>query len=131
MTFLKKIFFLPFNFYLAKQNNTSNLGFHYEDLVVGNGVDVKLGDEITFDYVGTFLNGSVFDSSIDRKCPLKITLGSGNVIKGLENGIIGMRPGGKRKIIVNPEFAYGKSGYAPVIPPNSILSFTVDLRIIN
>ena len=84
------------------------------------------GDTITVNYVGTFENGKVFDSSIDRGQPFTFVLGQGRVIPGWDKGLVGMKVGEKRHLIVPPADAYGPQGYGP-IPPNSTLVFDVEL----
>lgn len=86
----------------------------------------KEGDMVTINYVGTLKNGVKFDSSIDRGQPLEVVLGSGQVIKGFDNGVLGMKVGEKKRIVVSPEEGYG-SVSTESIPPNSTLIFDVEL----
>jgi FKBP-type peptidyl-prolyl cis-trans isomerase len=101
------------------------------DLVVGKGAEAKTGDTVTVDYVGTLPDGKEFDASKkhgDRG--FTFTLGQGRVIKGWDQGVPGMKVGGKRKLMIPPNLGYGPMGSPPVIPPNSYLNFDVELRCI-
>ncbi len=100
--------------------------FKMTDDVIGTGAEAKNGDAVTVNYVGTLDNGTKFDSSYDRKQPFTFTLGAGNVIKGWDEGVLGMKVGGKRELVIPPELGYGPSGYGP-IPGNATLHFTVEL----
>lgn len=97
------------------------------DLVVGTGAEATSGKRVTVHYVGTLTNGSKFDSSRDRDEPFDFVLGRGQVIKGWDEGVLGMREGGKRKLVIPSEMGYGKRGFPPVIPPDSTLVFEVEL----
>jgi len=97
------------------------------DLVVGTGDEAVAGKKVSVHYVGTLLDGSKFDSSRDRGEPFDFGLGRGQVIKGWDEGVAGMRVGGKRKLVIPPEMGYGKRGFPPVIPPDSTLVFEVEL----
>jgi FKBP-type peptidyl-prolyl cis-trans isomerase len=101
-------------------------GVSTEDLVVGTGDTAKAGDTITVNYVGTLTDGKVFDSSYDRKEPFTFTLGQGRVIRGWDEGFKGMRVGGKRRLIIAPDYGYGSQNVGP-IPANSTLIFDVEL----
>jgi len=96
-----------------------------QDQMVGTGATAKVGDFVTVDYTGKFSDGMVFDTSIGKQ-PLPFVLGSGAVIPGWDQGLQGMKVGGKRLLIVPPALAYGASGYGP-IPPNATLVFEVTL----
>ena len=96
------------------------------DLKQGTGPAVANGDTVTVHYVGTLVNGRRFDSTVERKKPETFTLGKGNVIKGLEAGLIGMKPGGKRRLRIPPGIGYGSYGMGQV-PPGSITIFEVEL----
>ena len=104
-----------------------NMSLQVEDLVVGDGVEAQSGKEITVHYTGWLTDGTQFDSSIDRKQPLSIVLGVGQVIKGWDQGIEGMKIGGKRKLTIPPELAYGNRAVGGVIPKNATLVFEVEL----
>ena len=101
-------------------------GFVAEELVVGSGSLAEPGDVLTVHYVGTLVDGKVFDSSLDRNAPFNFTLGVGQVIRGWDEGISGMRVGGKRRLIIAPDYAYGQQGVGPILP-NSTLHFEVEL----
>ncbi len=103
----------------------SNEGFVVQDEIVGTGSTVGVGDTITVNYVGKLQDGSVFDSSIGKQ-PYQFTLGVGEVIPGWDQGLQGMKIGGKRLLIVPPSLAYGSQGFGP-IPPNATLIFEVQL----
>jgi FKBP-type peptidyl-prolyl cis-trans isomerase FkpA len=97
-----------------------------EDLVVGTGATAVTGDTLTVNYVGTLLDGTKFDSSYDRNQPFTFRLGAGQVIAGWDQGLPGMRVGGKRRLTIPPSLAYGSQGRAP-IPPNATLRFEIEL----
>ncbi|EYF07934.1 FKBP-type peptidyl-prolyl cis-trans isomerase [Chondromyces apiculatus DSM 436] len=98
-----------------------------EDVTVGQGAEAKAGHSVTVHYVGTLTNGSKFDSSRDRGKGFSFKLGGGQVIKGWDQGVAGMRVGGTRKLTIPPDLGYGARGFPPVIPPNSTLLFEVEL----
>jgi len=98
-----------------------------EDVKVGKGPAAKAGDTVRVHYTGKLLDGTKFDSSLDRNEPFELKLGAGMVIKGWDEGIPGMKAGGKRKLTIPSDMAYGKNGHPPVIPPNSPLVFDVEL----
>ena len=98
-----------------------------EDLKVGTGPATKSGDTVRVHYTGTLLNGTKFDSSRDRNEPFEFTLGQGMVIKGWDEGVVGMKKGGQRKLTIPADKAYGPNGSPPKIPPNSPLNFDVEL----
>lgn len=104
-----------------------NYKFESTDIKVGSGDTAADGKTVTIHYVGTFDNGAKFDSSIDRESPLSFVLGKGEQIKGWDQGIKGMKVGGKRKLVIPPELGYGKTGVKGVIPPDSTLFFEVEL----
>jgi FKBP-type peptidyl-prolyl cis-trans isomerase len=98
-----------------------------EDQAPGTGTACKSGDTVKVHYTGTLMNGTKFDSSRDRNEPFQFTLGRGEVIKGWDEGVVGMKKGGKRKLTIPPDKAYGANGSPPKIPPNSSLIFDVEL----
>ncbi|MGF1465771.1 MAG: FKBP-type peptidyl-prolyl cis-trans isomerase [Sandaracinaceae bacterium] len=98
-----------------------------EDLVVGEGDEAVAGKQVSVHYTGTLTDGTKFDSSLDRGQPFGFQLGAGRVIQGWDQGVQGMKVGGKRKLTIPPEMAYGERGFPPVIPPNSTLVFEVEL----
>lgn len=98
-----------------------------EDITIGAGAEAKNGNTISVHYTGTFENGTKFDSSLDRGEPFSFVLGQGQVIAGWEQGILGMKIGGKRKLTIPPSLAYGESGVQGAIPPNATLIFEVEL----
>ena len=98
-----------------------------EDIVVGEGSEVKDGDTVVMHYKGTLENGKKFDSSYDRKEPFETKIGIGYVIKGWDLGVPGMKVGGKRKLTIPYQLGYGKYGVEPDIPGFSTLIFEVEL----
>jgi FKBP-type peptidyl-prolyl cis-trans isomerase len=98
-----------------------------EDLQIGTGAEAVAGKKVTVHYTGTLTDGSKFDSSLDRGRPFDFPLGAGRVIKGWDEGVAGMKVGGKRRLTIPPELGYGARGFPPVIPPNSTLIFEVEL----
>jgi len=103
------------------------MGLEIEDLHPGTGAEAHAGDSVTVHYVGTLTDGSKFDSSRERGLGFTFKLGSGQVIKGWDQGVAGMRVGQLRRLTIPPELAYGTRGFPPVIPPNSTLIFEVEL----
>jgi FKBP-type peptidyl-prolyl cis-trans isomerase len=101
-------------------------GVQKEDVVAGQGTIAGAGDTVTVNYVGTLPNGKVFDSSYDRREPLVFILGVGQVIRGWDEGVVGMREGGKRRLVIAPDYGYGAQAVGP-IPANSTLIFEVEL----
>lgn len=97
------------------------------DLTVGSGDAVKNGDSVKVNYIGTLADGSEFDNSYKRGAPLEFLVGGGQLIKGFDAGVIGMKKGGKRKIIIPPLLGYGPEGNPPVIPANATITFEVEL----
>ena len=102
-------------------------GLKYVDLKVGDGKEAKKDDKVSVHYTGWLKNGKKFDSSLDRKEPFRFKLGGGEVIRGWDKGVIGMKVGGKRKLIIQPEYAYGKRGAGDDIPPDAVLVFEIEL----
>ena len=105
---------------------TTKSGLKYEDLKEGTGDEAKAGDTVQVHYTGWLKDGKKFDSSLDRREPFSFKLGAGKVIKGWDEGVAGMKVGGKRKLTIPPELGYGKNGQGP-IPPNATLLFDVEL----
>ena len=110
----------------AVQWITTPSGLKYQDVIVGKGAQPKSGDVVVVNYTGRFTNGKVFDTSVG-KAPFKFHLGRGEVIKGWDEGVGSMHVGGKRNLLIPPDLAYGAGGYPGVIPPNSTLTFDVEL----
>ena len=107
-------------------------GLKYWDLKVGHGVVASKGHMVKVHYTGWLLEqGTKFDSSLDRGQPFDFNLGAGDVIKGWDEGVAGMKVGGKRQLRIPPEFGYGYRGMPPVIPGNSYLIFDVELLAVN
>jgi FKBP-type peptidyl-prolyl cis-trans isomerase FkpA len=109
----------------ASSDNSKTPQLVIQDEVVGTGSEAQAGNTITVNYVGKLQDGTVFDTSVG-KTPFQFTLGSGQVIPGWDQGLQGMKVGGKRLLIVPSELAYGAQGIGP-IPPNATLVFEVDL----
>jgi FKBP-type peptidyl-prolyl cis-trans isomerase FkpA len=109
------------------KTRTTASGLAIEDITIGSGKEAKTGDQVTVNYVGKLLTGDTFDSSYSRNEPFHFTLGLGQVIKGWDEGVAGMRVGGKRQLTIPPALGYGERGAGRVIPPNAVLVFTVEL----
>jgi FKBP-type peptidyl-prolyl cis-trans isomerase len=103
-------------------------GLSYWDIKQGTGPTAQAGQRVKVDYTGWLTNGKKFDSSVGGGKPFEFKLGAGEVIKGWDEGVAGMKVGGKRQLKIPPDLAYGASGYPPVIPANSTLIFDVTLR---
>lgn len=116
---------------------TTESGLKYEDIKVGTGASPKVGDMVSVHYVGTFEDGSKFDSSRDRGTPFRFRLGMRQVIPGWDEGVATMKIGGQRRLIVPGKLAYGPNGIQDrrtgryIIPPNATLIFDVELLGIN
>ena len=98
-----------------------------EDITVGEGNEAAAGNTVVVHYTGWLTDGSKFDSSVDRNDPFSFRLGAGMVIRGWDEGVAGMKVGGKRKLTIPPEMGYGAHGAGGVIPPNATLVFEVEL----
>ena len=110
---------------------TTPSGLQYEDTTVGDGAEAKAGQDVTVHYTGWLYNdgtqGAKFDSSKDRNDPFQFSLGAGMVIRGWDEGVAGMKIGGKRTLIIPAALGYGARGAGGVIPPNATLKFDVEL----
>jgi FKBP-type peptidyl-prolyl cis-trans isomerase len=106
---------------------TTASGLQYWDIKVGTGEVAQDGDHVKVHYTGWLTSGKKFDSSVDAHQPFELNLGKGEVIKGWDEGIAGMKVGGKRQLRIPPDLAYGEKGYPGVIPPNATLIFDVQL----
>jgi FKBP-type peptidyl-prolyl cis-trans isomerase len=124
------VLFFIFNPFMQNSSSlntagSSNSGLVVQDEVVGTGAEAQSGDTVTVNYTGKLADGTVFDTSIG-KTPYSFVLGAGNVISGWDQGLVGMKVGGKRVLIIPPSLAYGSQDYGP-IPGNSTLTFEVEL----
>lgn len=106
---------------------TTASGLKYVDMKIGTGASPIKGREVTVHYTGTLENGKKFDSSVDRGEPFVFTIGTGMVIPGWDEGVMGMKEGGKRRLIVPPSLGYGGRRVGKDIPPNSTLIFDIEL----
>jgi FKBP-type peptidyl-prolyl cis-trans isomerase FkpA len=116
----------------AAMNTKTASGLEYQDLVVGTGAAASTGHPVTVHYTGWLQNpdgsaGKKFDSSLDRGQPFVFPLGAGRVIRGWDEGVAGMKVGGKRKLIIPADLGYGSRGAGGAIPPNATLIFEVEL----
>ena len=106
-------------------------GLEIEDIVIGEGAEAVPGSTVSVHYTGWLTDETKFDSSVDRGQPFQFTLGQGMVIKGWDEGVAGMKVGGKRKLTIPPEMGYGDQGAGGVIPPGATLIFEVELLGVN
>ena len=105
----------------------TDTGLKYEDLVEGEGKVAEANQKVSVHYTGWLTDGTKFDSSLDRSDPFSFPLGGGRVIRGWDEGVQGMKVGGKRKLTIPPQLGYGSAGAGGVIPPNATLVFEVEL----
>ena len=113
-----------------RQDETMTLkasGLQYQDLVQGDGAEAQAGQSVSVHYTGWLTDGTKFDSSVDRGEPFDFPLGAGMVIRGWDEGVAGMRVGGKRKLVIPPDLGYGQRGAGGLIPPGATLVFEVEL----
>ena len=133
MNSIYKIVIIFVIFIISCSSNEGNMqklenGLLIEDIVVGDGNEAKDHNKVVVNYTGTLENGSIFDSSLKPgRDPFTFTLEVGSVIKGWDQGVKGMKVGGKRKLVIPPELGYGDQGAGNVIPPNTTLYFEVEL----
>ena len=106
---------------------TTPSGLRYQDLATGSGAEASAGQTAVVHYTGWLTDGTKFDSSRDRGDPFSFPLGAGQVIAGWDQGVAGMKVGGRRKLVIPPDLGYGPGGSPPVIPPNATLVFDVEL----
>ena len=111
----------------ADKQVTTASGLKYTDVKVGSGASPVKGKNVTVHYTGTLENGKKFDSSVDRNQPFSFVIGVGQVIRGWDEGVMGMKIGGKRKLVIPANLGYGARGAGGVIPPNATLLFDVEL----
>lgn len=115
----------------AGKGVTTKSGLMYTDEKEGTGPAAKAGDRVVVHYTGWLKDGTKFDSSHDHGKPFEFPLGAGKVIKGWDQGIAGMKVGGKRKLIIPPQLGYGMQGAGDAVPPNATLIFEIELVSIN
>lgn len=111
----------------SEQYIKTSSGLSYLELTPGTGASPTAGKQVKVHYTGTLENGTKFDSSVDRNEPFVFTIGVGQVIPGWDEGVMSMKVGGKRKLVIPPQLGYGASGAGGVIPPNATLIFEVEL----
>jgi peptidylprolyl isomerase len=112
---------------VSSEATTTASGLKYIDEQVGTGESPSKGQRVKVHYTGKLTNGKKFDSSVDRKQPFEFTIGIGQVIRGWDEGVMSMKVGGKRQLIIPAELGYGARGAPPTIPPNAELVFDVEL----
>jgi len=115
------------NAYIAAADSNGNIKrMVIDDIKIGTGAEVKTGDVVSVHYVGKLQNGQEFDASKKRGAPFEFTVGEGRVIQGWEEGVVGMKVGGERVLVIPPEKGYGEAGIGP-IPGNATLVFSIEL----
>ena len=102
-------------------------GVKYEDVRIGQGEEAATGKIVEVHYIGRLGDGTMFDSSRDRGLPFTFRLGAGDAIKGWDEGLLGMKVGGRRKLVIPPELGFGKQGIGSVVPPNAVLFYEFEL----
>ena len=129
MKFIYYIFIISYLFGENLENKiiTTHTGLKYEDFIIGTGNYPKVGDKVIVHYTGKLLDGTIFDSSVERNQPFEFPLGMGRVIKGWDEGLSSMKIGGKRILTIPPELGYGERGAGGRIPPNATLIFEIEL----
>lgn len=110
---------------------TTASGLQYQDLVIGTGTEATVGRTVSVHYTGWLADGSVVDSSRERGQPIEFPLGTTGIIQGWNEGITGMKVGGRRKLTIPPSLGYGEAGRPPRVPPNATLTFDVELMAVN
>lgn len=113
------------------QETTETSGLSYTDLTTGTGTEAVAGKGVQVHYTGWLEDGTKFDSSLDHGAPFTFELGSGQVISGWDEGVAGMKVGGKRRLVIPPDLGYGARGAGGVIPPNATLVFEVELLAVH
>jgi FKBP-type peptidyl-prolyl cis-trans isomerase len=108
------------------QEVTMPSGLKYQDVEVGTGAEASTGKSVTLNYTGRLTDGTQFDSSVG-KAPLVFQVGAGTMVRGMEEGVVGMKVGGKRKLTIPPQLGYGERGYPGAIPPNATILFDIEL----
>jgi FKBP-type peptidyl-prolyl cis-trans isomerase len=111
----------------ASRELVTPLGVRYVDLQLGQGDEAQTGKIVEVHYIGWLEDGTRFDSSRDREHPFTFRLGAGDALKGWDDGLLGMKVGGKRKLTIPPELGFGKQGVGSVVPPNSVLHYEFEL----
>ena len=111
----------------SNETTTTESGLQYKDLLVGEGEAARAGATAIVHYTGWLLDGTKFDSSLDRGVPFEFIIGRGQVIKGWDEGVASMNVGGKRELVIPAELGYGDRGAGNVIPPGATLKFEVEL----
>ena len=131
ITFVSVLFLISSLIFSCSDNTgkvvTTESGLQYVDLVAGKGDTPKIGQKVSAHYIGTLEDGKKFDSSYDRNSPIEFTVGVKEMIPGFDEGVMTMKKGGKRKLIIPAELGYGSKGIPGVIPANATIIFEVEL----